>query len=258
MAPPISVHLHSLREQMRGGDHLKVLAQVAEMGYQGVETAGFHGLTPAAFARAVADLGMVVSSNHTACPTKDSLAECVDVHQALGTSHAVCGFWDEEFRSVETIKRTAARLAEVIAPLARAGITVAVHNHWQEFERLDGRLKHEHLVEACPEVQFEIDAYWAANFGANDPAAMIAGFRQRLPLLQLKDGPLVRDQPHTAVGRGSLDIPAIVAAADQAVLRWVVVELGTCATGMVAAIADSYAYLVGKGLAAGRRRVPVI
>jgi sugar phosphate isomerase/epimerase len=255
MAAPISVQLHSLREQMRDGRHLEVLAQVAAMGYRGVECAGFHGLGPAGFAAAARDLGLAVSANHTACPTRDTLAECIDIHHALGTRFVVCGFWDDEYRSVEAIGRTAARLDQVIAPLAAAGLTLVLHNHWQEFARVDGRLAYDHLVEACPRIRFEIDAYWAAGAGDAAAAELVGRFKERTPLLQLKDGPLGRGRPHTAIGAGALDIPAIVAAADPAVLEWVVVELGSCATGVIQAVADSYAWLVGRGLASGTKPI---
>jgi hypothetical protein len=71
--------------------------------------------------------------------------------------------------------------------------------------------------------------------------------------LHIKDGPLVRDAPMVAVGSGKMDIPSVVAAADPAVLRWLIVELDTCATDMLEAVGKSYGYLVSKGLAKGRK-----
>ena len=39
---------------------------------------------------------------------------------------------------------------------------------------IDGRPGYHYLQDAVPEVEFEIDTYWAANFGNNDPAAELS------------------------------------------------------------------------------------
>ena len=56
----------------------------------------------------------------------------------------------------------------------------------------------------------------------------------------------------TAIGKGDLDIPPIVRAADPNVLEWLVVELDECDTDMLEALKDSFDYLVSTGLGHGR------
>jgi sugar phosphate isomerase/epimerase len=72
-------------------------------------------------------------------------------------------------------------------------------------------------------------------------------------MLHIKDGLIDPPQPHTAVGAGKLDMPAIIGAADPNVLEWLVVELDSCATDMMQAVADSYRYLVDAGLGYGNK-----
>ena len=43
------------------------------------------------------------------------------------------------------------------------------------------------------------------------------------------------------------------AAADQATLQWIIVELDDCATDMMQAVRESYAYLTAEGLAEGNK-----
>ena len=54
----------------------------------------------------------------------------------------------------------------------------------------------------------------------------------------------------TAVGSGSMDIPAVVNAATSA--EWLVVELDRCDTDMIAAVKGSIDYLTSKGLGHGK------
>ena len=57
MLKPLSVQLYSLREEAKE-DFAGVIKRVAEMGYKGVEPAGFFDLSPVEFKKIVEDLGM--------------------------------------------------------------------------------------------------------------------------------------------------------------------------------------------------------
>jgi sugar phosphate isomerase/epimerase len=249
---PISVQLYTLREAMQE-DVPGVLQRLAQVGYAGVEPAGLYGMTPSDFRTLVEDLGMTVSSAHGIDPINMSAQQAIDMGRALGLDILCAGFGPEAFATLDSIKATAEQVNTAIAQLAPAGMGLMLHNHHWEFSMVEGRLAYDWFVELCPRVLLEIDTYWAAHFGANDPAAQVAKFKARTPYLHIKDGPLVQGEPMTAVGQGKMDIPGVIAAADPQVLRWLVVELDSCATDMFTAVEESYRYLVGKGLSVGTR-----
>lgn len=253
MAKPISVQLYSLREEMKDGRSVEILRMLADTGYVGVEPAGFHGLTPAEFRNIVEDLGMTISSNHGPMPSKETRQQIIELYGALGTKWAVAGFGPSDFESKSAIDKTIARANDALEALEGTGLSLCLHNHWWEFEELDGRLKYDYLLEAVPGLKLEIDTYWCANFGANDPAAMVEKYKAITPLLHIKDGPLEQGEPHVAAGSGKMKIPGVIEAADPGVLEWNVVELDACATDMAEAVRQSYRYLVGEGLAEGRK-----
>jgi sugar phosphate isomerase/epimerase len=244
---PLSVQLYSLREAS-ARDFDGVLQAVSAMGYQGVEPFNLFGRSPEAFRRQVEALGMTVSSSHFPWANRTGVAELVDVLGALGLSRAVGGFAPDDFRDLDAVRTAAEASADLAEQLAAHGITLALHNHWWEFELIEGRPAYHYLQELVPSIEFEIDVYWAANFGSRDPAVEIERVRDRTPLLHVKDGPLVRDAAMVAVGTGRLDIPQIVRAADQEVLEWLIVELDDCDTDMLEAIRQSRDYLVRSGL----------
>jgi sugar phosphate isomerase/epimerase len=86
-----------------------------------------------------------------------------------------------------------------------------------------------------------VDTYWAAVGGADVPE-LLRTLGDQVLALHVKDGPGVKDEPHTAVGKGTIDVPSILAAAPDA-LR--IVELDSCATDVFEAVAESRAYLAG-------------
>jgi sugar phosphate isomerase/epimerase len=244
--------LYSLREQAEK-DFVGVLERLAKIGYKGVEPAGFWNLTPKELKKIVNDLGMEISSTHSPWARPDNISEVIDIAGDLGINMVACGYGTDAFNSVEAIKKTADEVNAMIKPLKAAGITLFQHNHYWEFERIDGKIAYDIYAELCPEIKFELDTYWAANFGAEDPAEQVKKFADRAPLLHIKDGPLKRDTAMLAVGSGKIDVPAVIAAANESVLRWLVVELDRCDTDMFTAVEESYKYLVGNGLAAGNK-----
>ncbi len=248
---PLSIQLYSLREAS-AEDFPMVLRRVAEMGYAGVEPAGFYGLEPKAFRQMVNALGMEISSSHSPWCTPDSVSSVIDVAGELGVRFVTCGFGPDAFATMDDIRRTADSVNGMLDRLDGSGLTLIQHNHAWEFELLDGQLKYDIYTNLCPRVRIELDVYWAANFGAVNPAEQVAKFADRTPFLHIKDGNLERDQPMLPVGQGKVDIPACIQAADPKVLQWLVVELDHFDGDMFSAVEQSHRYLIDNGLATGR------
>lgn len=247
---PISVQLYSLRdESIKGFDF--VLERLAKIGYQGVEPFALFGKSPEAFRQQVNNLGMEVSSSHHPWANRADLNEVIDVTKALGLTRAAGGFGPEDFNNADAVKQTVDTVNSLVDKLKNADLALFLHNHWFEFIPVDGELPYHTLQRECPGVLFEVDTYWAANFGACDPAEEVRRIRQRAPLLHIKDGPLEVGKAHVAVGSGVVDIAGIVKAADPEVLDWLIVELDSCDTDMFDAVQESYQFLVSSGLATG-------
>ena len=249
--PPISVQLYSLREDSQKNFD-DVLLKVAKLGYKGVEPFHLFGKTPKQFRQQVEDLGMVVSSTHFPWINRsEDFGQSVAILQELGLSRAPGGFGPEYFKDADALQRTIEMTAGLVESLARHDLTLFLHNHHWEYEPINGVPGYHLLQQAVPDVEFQIDAYWAANFGKSDPAAEIRRVADRVPLIHVKDGPLVPGEAHVAVGDGKIDIPSLFAAVDPEVFEWAVVELDKCDTDMWVAIAKSYRYLTANNLAQG-------
>lgn len=249
---PISVQLYSLREEAKV-DPLAVLTRLAAIGYKGVEPAGFYKWTPKEMKKIVEDLGMKIYSSHGPWAKPENLSEVIDTAGALGLDLASSGFGTEQFATLDAIRKTADMVNGMVEHLKRHSVKLFLHNHYWEFAPVGGRLAYDHFSQLCPGVFFEVDTYWAANFGANDPAREVAKLAKRALLLHIKDGPLVKDKAMLAVGKGKMDFKPVIAAADPAVVRALIVELDRCDTDMFTAIEESYRFLTEQGLAAGNK-----
>lgn len=250
---PIALQLYTLRE-MAAKDFPDVLKKVAKIGYVGVEFAGLHGHDPKEIKKLIDLLGLKVSSSHCAMPTPQNVQEIVDTEAILGNTRIISGFGPDDIATVDAIKIAAEKFSIAADVLKPYGMTFGFHNHWWEFAQIDGKYAYDLLMQFAPDVFSELDVYWAA-YGKADPVAIVNKYKSRIPLLHIKDGPLIEGQPHphTAVGSGALYMGDIINAADPSVLQWLIVELDACATDMLEAVEQSYTYMIGAGLARGNK-----
>lgn len=242
MTIPIALQLYTLRQEL-AQDFEGVIEQVAGMGYAGVETAGFPGTTPQDASRIFREMGLTVVSAHTPLPLGDQKNEILDVAATLGCRRIVCAsLGPDQYQTLDQIKRNCNMLNEASDVAVAHGLSLGLHNHWWEFEPVEGQYPYHLLLEHLdPAVFFEIDTYWVQAAGL-DPAAILKELGPRAPLLHIKDGPARKGEPMTAVGDGVMDWPSILQAASGHA-EWLIAELDECATDMVEAVAKSYDYL---------------
>lgn len=251
MPAPISVQLYSVRDICKD-DYAGTMKRIADMGYVGVEPAGFPGSSVDEAVKIYADLGLQVSSAHLPLPVGDAAAESIDTAAKLGISRVISGLGPDQFETMDLIKASCERFNQASANASAAGLTFGIHNHWWEFGKVEGEYVYKHMLERLDaDVFFQVDCYWVKTAGA-EPADVVGEFGARAPLLHIKDGPCDKDLAMTAVGDGIIDwAPVIAAGAEHT--EWLVVELDRCDTDMMEAIEKSCRYLVDHGLARGAK-----
>lgn len=243
--PAISVQLYSLRNELTK-DVPGTLARLAEIGFRQVEPAGCCGLSVQEFAKALKKVGLQAPSLHGELPLGAKKNQAIEEALALGTKYIItggpAGGWPGNWQSADTLKAEAALYNEAAANAAPHGLKVGFHNHDLEMAKFDGQPAYRiFLKHLAPEVLWTVDTYWV-KVGGGDPVAVIKEAGARNKVVHIKDGPGIKGQPMVAAGDGIMDFPPIVKAATAAELFCI--ELDECATDMMTAVAQSYAYLV--------------
>lgn len=252
MAAPIGLQLYTVRDAANE-DFAAAVTKIAEMGYVGVEPAGFPGTTPQKAAKLFHDLGLQVCGAHSPLPLGENKNQVLDAMAALDTNRLICpALMRDKFDTIDGIKDVCATLNEAAEVCTENGLQLVYHNHWWEYLTIEGQAANEIMLATLdPSIVFEVDTYWVQVAGA-DALNTIKSLGRRAPLLHIKDGPATQDGDMTAVGSGVMDIPAVVDAGKPHA-EWLIVELDRCATDMMEAVEQSYAYLVGEGLARGNK-----
>ena len=249
---PLSLQLYTVRDAL-AADWEGTLERVAEMGYLGVETAGF-GYAPsmATAIDKIKSLGLEISGAHSGLPLGDAKDQALEMMEALGNNRLICAWVDpSNFGSVDSIKALTNQFNEANAVAKSAGLSLGFHNHWFEYWNVDGRNGLEVMIAEGldDDVFFEMDTYWTQTARAN-VVEELERFGSRVPLIHVKDGPTGHASNMTAVGQGVMDFHTIIPAAKSA--EWLVVELDRCDTDMMTAVKESIEYLTAEGLGRGR------
>lgn len=246
MLPPVALQLYSVREYTKD-DYDGVVRRVAEMGYVGVEPAGFPGTTPEAAGRLFKELGLEVPSAHVSLPLGDQKNEVLETMAAINSTRIISGMGPDAFKSVDETRRTCDLFNEANAVAQANGMTFGVHNHWWEYTLVEGQYPYKLMLELLdPAIFFEVDTYWVQTAGL-DAASVVAELGDRAPVLHIKDGPCVTTEPMTAVGEGVMDWQKVIGAGGD-ITQWLIVEQDRTAGDMMRDVAESCAYLGREGL----------
>jgi sugar phosphate isomerase/epimerase len=256
------------------------LQQVREIGYDGVELAGFSGYRPDQIARRAQELGLDIPSVHigfdevfvflppqpwgpdTFSQAQDVVYSPVGVVQLarllagpsrdVGARFAtIAGGGKANFSSVDNVMRFADGLNKANVIAQSKGIALSFHPHAPEFTPLDGGRSPMDIIIANTDasIRYELDIYWSALGSGEAPQDTTRRLASRLALFHLKDKG--KDGKIATPGEGTFDFAAIKMAAQKVRDPYFFVERDG-ATDPQATASSSYSYLrpLGFGLRA--------
>jgi sugar phosphate isomerase/epimerase len=221
----IALQLYTLR-RLAAVDLPGTLRAVAAAGYRAVELAGLPETRPGELARLLDEAGLWVVAAHEGIEgLRNDAGAVADRLAEVGCPRVIVPWMpDADRRTADDVSRFAAELGGLAGTFSQRGIRVGYHNHSFEFAPLDGTTVWEVLLrELPPEVDIELDVYWA-TVGGRDAAAEIRATADRVRLLHMKDraaGPEPHDAP---AGEGILPFPEIIEAGRAAGVEWYIVE----------------------------------
>lgn len=244
------VQLYTVRDEMEK-DPIATLQKVAAIGYKEVELAGyseglFYGKKPAEFKKLLDNSGLKAPSGHVSTAMlNNSLDKAIEDCAAVGQKFMVCSFTTpNERKTLEDFKKLVALFTKSGEACKKAGIHLAYHNHDFEFEKVEGQMLFDYLLDNVPAelMSMEIDMFWTVKAGA-DPLAYFEKYPNRFPLWHVKDMDTTEKKEFTEVGNGSIDFKKIFAKASKAGMKHFFVEQDVCKRPSLESIKISFDYL---------------
>lgn len=224
----IGLQLYTVRDDC-AKDFPGTLKAVAQMGYSGVEFAGYYG-------RSARELRSMLAEDHLNCYgthiTLDALLgdefdKTVAFNQELGNRMLVIPWLPpERMNSRAAILATAELFNRLARKLAPYNIVLAYHNHMTEFKPVEGELPWDTFFSHTdPRVAIEFDTGNALEAGAQ-AAPFLAKYPGRVLSVHVKD--YSASKPQALLGEGDENwsevLPLIKGRAGT---RWFIIEQET-------------------------------
>lgn len=216
---PVAIQLYSLRD-VAPKDVPGTLRQVADMGYEGVEFAGYYNLEAAELRKMLDACGLRCAGAHVGLKELDgeALEKTVAMNKTLGNDLLIVP-WADMSKLAETI----AQLNSIYPKVKAHGMRLGYHNHKQEFDLIDGTTKFDSIFSQTPEdLLVQLDIGWAVAAGQDVPA-ILRKYNKRIETVHVKE--FSADNPQAAVGEGSVNWTQVFDVLEkETALKWYVVE----------------------------------
>ncbi len=201
---PIGLQLYSVRKKCEQ-DLPAVLKAVAEMGYEGVEFAGYYGRSAAEMRKLLDDFGLKCCGTHIRLETLlgDALKETIEYNQTLGNPYLVVSWMPPAYAaSLDAVKETAQKYDEIAAKLKPLKMKVGYHAHGHDFVKIGDETAWDLLFEnTCDDVIMQLDIGNCMG-GGGDPYATLKRFPGRSVTVHLKEH---GGSAESVVGEGDVD-----------------------------------------------------
>jgi len=248
MSLPVALQLYSVRDDF-AADPVGTLKKVKELGYCGVELAGFGPLGSAGLKTALDENGLKCISAHVSIDTiTENPEKTFAEYKSVGCEYVAIPWLDmdrapggKDFEQIIPLIENAGKIAKEM------GITLLYHNHDFEFRKVGDAYGLDILYEevSADLLQTQMDTCWIKLVGI-DPAEYLRKYAGRAPLVHIKDFTIsgkVDGTPYELigadaetkkeamggfqfkpVGSGCQDVPSILQAARDIGAKWVIVE----------------------------------
>ena len=235
---PLGFQVWTVKDQLIK-DFPGTLKMMAGLGYKtvemcsprGYESSGFGPLmsmTGKEMKDIVEDSGLTLESTHYGMgELRDNLKERIDFALESGQKQMICSsFWLPKEATMSDWHKAVDELNEIGAKAKRSGIQIGYHNHHMEFEKIDGVLIYDELMDRFDpdmvKMQFQVAVisigYKAANYFNKYPGRFISA--------HLADWSKTTEK-QVPVGQGIVDWKEFFGAADKCGVKNYFVEMDT-------------------------------
>jgi len=220
------LQLYTVRDEAEK-DFLGTLEKVAEMGYKGVEFAGFFNTPARVLKEALDRLSLIPIASHTSVELlKNDLDNVIEYNKEIGTQAIVCPW--AKIGSYEDCVEIADLMNTAAPKILKAGMKVGYHNHSNEFKIFDCEYGLDLIMNLTEksEVFPEIDVFWVEYSGV-DAISYISKYNNRCEIIHLKDMKQRGEIVFAEVGNGILDIKGIIRKGLETGSKYFIVEQDT-------------------------------
>ncbi len=202
---PVALQLYSVRKDC-ASDFIGTLRKVSEIGYEGVEFAGYYGMEAEDLKKNLDEMGLKVAGTHTKIDTLlgDELQKTIEFNSIIGNRFLIVpGLPKENTESKEAWSKTADLFNEISEKIKPYGMRTGYHNHWTEFKPVDGEIPWDIFFgKTRNDVIMQLDTGNGMK-GGGDPLEILKKYPGRAVTIHLKEFSSTNDK--AIIGEGEVN-----------------------------------------------------
>ncbi len=202
---PVGLQLYSVRGEAEK-DLPGVLKAVANMGYEGVEFAGYYGHKAPDIRKMLDDNGLVCCGTHTQYDTltPEKFEETVEFNRTLGNKYIIVPWLDPNANNTRDAWLKLAKEFDALSVKLRPhGMWIGYHAHAGDFKKIDGETYWDILFgNTRKEVLMQMDTCNASD-GGGDPIASLRKYAGRSRTVHIKE--YSATNKNAILGEGDID-----------------------------------------------------
>jgi sugar phosphate isomerase/epimerase len=232
---PIGTQTYPVREAI-SKDFEGTLRDIASMGYKTIEMCSPQGYAKSGFGalagmnavdlrKKIEDAGLRCESSHyTFRELKENLPERISYARELGLKQMILASFGLRQASLADWARVAGELNKIAEDVRKAGLQTGFHNHDIEFDKLDGVVIFDKLMDELDPKLVKMQFQVAVLRRGVDAAALFDKYAGRFVSMHLQDFS-ADDKKMVALGKGAVDWKQLFGKAKKAGVKNYFVEL---------------------------------
>jgi sugar phosphate isomerase/epimerase len=243
----VGVQLYSLRDAAKANLE-QTLADIAAVGYKDVEmlmSNNNFGTAPAAVRAMLDRHGLRAPSTHIGTETLTQIDRAADEARILGHKYLILADVPEEARkSISGSHAWADRLNRAGEAARKHDLWIGWHDEPQDFVTIEGQVAYDVMAARLDPslVRLQLDT-GNALIGGRDPLDLMNRYGDRYWSFHIKDAPAMRAEHDTELGKGVLDLRAILSRVKNIDDKFVFVEQESYASTPLESVKRDYEYI---------------
>ena len=222
----IGAQFYSIRDNTTTPEDLrKAFEAIKEIGYEVAQMSAICQIDPELLRLYTEEFSLPISCTHSPYDRiVNDTDNLINEHKIYGCPTVGLGMMPRNFIESNSVYEFVESLKEPIKKIKAAGLSFAYHNHAFEFEKVDGKLIYDIMIDELPELDFIIDTYWVKYAGYDYLEYIKRLGSSRVKNVHFKD---MATEPQGAIcpcGHGVIDFKPVIKLCDELGIENALVE----------------------------------
>ena len=212
----LGAQFYSIRDNTTTPEDLyKAFKAIKNIGYEVVQMSAICDITPSLLKSYSEEFSLPITCTHSPYDRIINDTEAlIEEHKIYGCPTIGLGYMPNEFHG-DGIYNFIEAIKEPLRKITEAGLSFAYHNHAFEFEKVDGKIIYDIMIDELPDLNFIIDTYWIKYAGYDYLHYIKKIGAGRIKNIHFKD---MASEPQGAIcpcGNGIIDFAPVIKLCDE-------------------------------------------